>query len=128
MDADTASISQATGSEARDQHRGTMTGGLATAIAALAERQTLNPKQPALESLETSNIEQVEVGSSSCAHSHDLSMNSPVFAKLTRPGEPVMLPQTFEEQMMLAMALSITDAQSRARLEDSHPRPLPNVS
>ena len=36
----------------------------------------------------------------------------------------VMLPKSFEEQMMLAMALSLADAQPRARLEDSHPRPL----
>lgn len=36
----------------------------------------------------------------------------------------VILPKSFEEQMMLAMALSLADAQLRARLEDSHPRPL----
>lgn len=54
-------------------------------------------------------------------------VNSPVVSinKCATDAEgKVMLPKSFEEQMMLAMALSLADAQSRARLEDSHPRPL----
>lgn len=130
---DMASVSQAqsppTGGSEHHHPRasGTMTGGLATAIAALAERHAIKGEH-VYEALQRASAGQAEVGTSSCA----VPMNAPVMASLPRlmtgkPGE-VMLPQTFEEQMMLAMALSITDAQSRARLEDSHPRPLPNVS
>lgn len=130
VNADTTSISPLEAN--RDQLQlqrgsGTMTGGLATAIAALAERHAIKGDPTIMESLNkrASLLGQAEVGSSSsCA---------PVVGRLlTRAATDVtgevMLPQTFEEQMMLAMALSITDAQSRARLEDSHPRPLPNVS
>lgn len=99
-----------------------MTGGLATAIAALAERHAIKAEPAAAAAMEPFQLraQQNEVGtSSSCAN-----LNA-----TTTSGGEVMLPQTFEEQMMLAMALSITDAQSRARLEDSnHSRPLPNVS
>lgn len=127
VNADTTSISPLEAN--RDQLQlqrgsGTMTGGLATAIAALAERHAIKGDPTIMESLNkrASLLGQAEVGSSSsCAP-----------RLVTRPATDVtgevMLPQTFEEQMMLAMALSITDAQSRARLEDSHPRPLPNVS
>jgi len=130
--ADIASISQAQSSPAGSEHQyprgnGTMTGGLATAIAALAERHAIKGEH-VFESLQRASGGQADVGTSSWA----VAANAPVVARLTRPvtddtGE-VLLPQTFEEQMMLAMALSITDSQSRARLEDSHSRPLPNVS
>jgi hypothetical protein len=87
------------------QHRrsGIMAGGLASAIAALAERHATKGEPLALKSLQ--NRAPSEVATSSAS---------------------VILPQSFEDQMMFAMALSITDAQSRARLEDNHPRPLPN--
>jgi hypothetical protein len=132
VSADIASVSQAQSSPTGSEHHhsrahGTMTGGLATAIAALAERHAIKGEH-VYEALHRASAGQAEVGTSSCA----MPMNAPVMASIPRlvtgkPGE-VMLPQTFEEQMMLAMALSITDAQSRARMEDSHPRPLPNVS
>ncbi|KAG0631339.1 hypothetical protein M758_1G245600 [Ceratodon purpureus] len=78
--------------------------------------------------------QQAEDGASTStcgAYSNDAScvapMNSPVVTMnrcATDADGKVMLPKSFEEQMMLAMALSLADAQSRARLEDSHPRPL----
>lgn len=54
-------------------------------------------------------------------------MNSPVVTMnrcATDADGKVTLPKSFEEQMMLAMVLSLADAQSRARLEGTHPRPL----
>jgi len=127
--ADIASVSQVQSPPTGLEHHyprasGTMTGGLAIAIAALAERHAIKGEH-VYEALQRASAGQAEVGTSSYA----MPVNAPVIPRLmTGKSGEVMLPQTFEEQMMLAMALSITDAQSRARLEDSHSRPLPNVS
>lgn len=98
------------------QHRrsGIMAGGLASAIASLAERHATKGEPLSLKSSLQNRAASSEIATSSAACG-------------------AILPQSFEDQMMLAMALSITDAQSRARLEDNHPRlplpnPLPNVS
>lgn len=76
--------------------------------------------------------EQVEVGtsfSSSIPSASELPWEAPDISAAGGNGESsgggdnggkVMLPESYEEQMMLAMALSLADAQSRVRQGDSN--------
>lgn len=83
--------------------------------------------------------ERVEVGtsfSSSVPSASDLPWEAPDIPSDSRNGESsggfnndkVLVPDSFEEQMMLAMALSLADAQARVRHGGNHSGPLPQAT